>query len=427
MSWDRWYSIKSYLRSTLWLVPFVALLFYVVVIQALDWINARFIVIPLWPWGTSGAQRILETIVTLTLTFIVFTFGSLLVAIQVASGQLTPRIIATALLRDNVIRITVGIFIFTLLFSVGVLGRLEAEAPFFLVGIAGILGFASLIAFLYLIDHAARLLRPVSIVRRIGDLGCDVIENVYPDLFDGRDLHTDTRRTLNRPDRTILYGGKSGVILAVNQKALVKEAHRFGLVIELTQRVGSFLESGEPLFRLYGDAAKIENRPFLQNVAIGPERTIEQDSTFAFRIIVDIAIKALSKAINDPTTAVLAIDQLNRLLRKVGERRLHGDQVLDKSGQLRLILQTPSWEDFVQLAVREIRFYGAENFQVARRLRAMLENLLHTLDEERHSALRAELNLLDDAVKIIHVLPADLALASIADPQGLGAGFAHRV
>jgi uncharacterized membrane protein len=73
--------------------------------------------------------------------------------------------------------------------------------------------------------------------------------------------------------------------------------------------------------------------------------------------------------------------------------------------------------------VREIRYYGAENFQVARRLRAMLESLLQTLPEERHPALRAELNLLDDAVKTIHVLPADLAVASVADPQGLGAGL----
>ncbi|QRM53810.1 DUF2254 domain-containing protein [Sinorhizobium sp. BG8] len=425
MSWNRWYSIKSYVRSTLWLVPFIALLSYVVLIQVLDWINVRYIAMPLWPWGTPGAQRILETIVTLTLTFIVFTFGSLLVAIQVASGQLTPRIIATALLRDNVIRMTVGIFIFTLLFSLGVLGRLEAEAPFFLVGVAGILGFVSLIAFLYLIDHAARLLRPITIVQRLGDLGSDVIETVYPDVFDGRDVPASLPQRLNLPSRTILYHGKSGVILAINLKALVNGAERSEVIIEFTQYVGSFVESGEPLFRLYGDTAKIEKRWLLENVAIGPERTIEQDSTFAFRIIVDIAIKALSKAINDPTTAVLAIDQLNRLLRKVGARRLRVGQRFDKSGQLRLILQKPNWEDFVQLAVREIRYYGAENFQVARRLRAMLENLLQALPEERHPALRAELTLLDDAVKTIHVLPADLALASVADPQGLGAGLSR--
>jgi len=421
MQWNQWYSFRSYIRSTLWTVPFVALLMYIVVIQTFDWIKEEFVAVSLWPWSSpSGAQVVLQTIVTLTLTFIVFTFGSLLVAIQVASGQLTPRIIATALLRDNVIRVTVGLFIFTLLFATGVLGRIEEEARYFLIGIAGILGYCSIVAFLFLIDHAARLLRPVSIVKRIGDLGNGVIEQVYPDSFDSRDVRHETQLNLV-PDRTILHHGESAIVLAVNLKALVSEARRFGIVIELAQRVGSFVASDEPLFRLYGDAGKIEERRLVRNIAFGPERTIEQDSAFAFRIIVDVGIKALSKAINDPTTAVVAIDQLHRLLRKVGCRRLHGDEVVDGSGQLRLIFRTPDWDDFVQLAIREIRFYGAENFQVARRLRAMIENLIQTLPDERQPALRTELDLLDRALKSIHVMSEDLALASVSDLQGLGA------
>jgi uncharacterized membrane protein len=98
---------------------------------------------------------------------------------------------------------------------------------------------------------------------------------------------------------------------------------------------------------------------------------------------VDIAIKALSKAINDPTTAVLAIDQLHRLLRNVGKRHLQDEQIMDAAGRLRVIFPTPNWDDFVQLAFREIRLYGAENFQIARRLRAMLDNLMKTLPESR--------------------------------------------
>ena len=199
MQWNRWYSIKSYVRSSLWIAPFVALVLYFITIRVLDLIESRMVSEFLWPWGSAGAQTILATIVTLSLSFMVFTFGSLLVAIQVASGQLTPRIIATALLRDNVIRTTVGLFIFTLLFSVGVLGRLEAKAPYLEVGIAGILGFCTIAAFLYLIDHSARLLRPVSIIRRIGDQGHDVIEDVYPEPFDGKDIHEATLRTLQDP------------------------------------------------------------------------------------------------------------------------------------------------------------------------------------------------------------------------------------
>jgi uncharacterized membrane protein len=86
---------------------------------------------------------------------------------------------------------------------------------------------------------------------------------------------------------------------------------------------------------------------------------MRQDPLFALRILVDIAIKALSKAINDPTAAVLAIDQLHRLLRSAGRRNLRTDQTVDQAGKLRVIFRTPNWEDFVHLAFSEIRFYGA--------------------------------------------------------------------
>ena len=141
---------------------------------------------------------------------------------------------------------------------------------------------------------------------------------------------------------------------------------------------------------------------------------------FAFRVIVDVAIKALSKAINDPTTAVLAIDQLHRLLRLVGRRHLRDDAVSDADGTLRLILPTPNWEDFVKLAFSEIRLYGADNFQVARRLRALIENLSASLAESRQPALRGELDLLDRALETAHAFPEDLALARQPDLQGLG-------
>ena len=138
-------------------------------------------------------------------------------------------------------------------------------------------------------------------------------------------------------------------------------------------------------------------------------------------MIVDIGIKALSPAINDPTTAVMAIDQLHRLLGLVGRRHLHEDALLDENGALRLILQTPNWDDFVQLAVSGIRLYGAGNFQVSRRLRAMIaENLLASLPENRRAALCRELDLLDRVLPKLHEFAEDLDLARTADFQGLG-------
>jgi uncharacterized membrane protein len=106
---------------------------------------------------------------------------------------------------------------------------------------------------------------------------------------------------------------------------------------------GDFVGSGEPLFLLHGGAEAADEQKLRACVVLGAERTMEQDPLFAFRILVDIAIKALSKAINDPTTAVLAIDQLHRLLRSAGTRNLRTDQILDQAGKLRVIFRTPAW------------------------------------------------------------------------------------
>ena len=155
-------------------------------------------------------------------------------------------------------------------------------------------------------------------------------------------------------------------------------------------------------------------------VVIGQERTLEQDPTFAFRILVDIASKGLSPAINDPTTAVLAFDQIHHLLRNVGVRCLDDERVRDATGRTRLIYRTPDWEDFVQLAVTEIRHFGGESIQVARRLRAMLENLLQTLPEHRTPILREELSLLHRSAERFFPEPEDKALAEVGDVQGVG-------
>jgi uncharacterized membrane protein len=419
VSWKHRYRIKSYLRSSLWIVPVLAgtaeRLFRVIVEEIewrVDWAGAGL--------GLEGAKALTGAVLTISLSFIVFTFGSLLVAIQVASGQYTPRIIATTLLRDNVIRYTVALFVFTFLFCIRTQNHLEQTVPQLATFIAGVLGLACLAAFLFLIDYAARLLRPVSLVGRVGNEGLAVIRSVYPEKLTSTPAAVAPPQDAGPVERTILHRGQSGVILAVDLPHLIARAEEANGVIELAPQVGDFVGVAEPLFLLHGNAAKIDEATLRDCVIFGSERTLEQDPLFAFRILVDIAIKALSAAINDPTTAVLAIDQLHRLLRAAGQRDLHSDFLLDAAGNLRLILRTPDWDDFVHLAFAEIRFYGASNVQIARRLRAMIINLANTLPGERHAALRQELDLLDRMLDKLYILPEDLALARIPDSQGLG-------
>jgi uncharacterized membrane protein len=418
-SWNTRYLIRNSVRGTLWVTPLIAVVLAQILGALLQAVDVRL------GWqafglGMQGAKAMLDAVVTLTLSFIVFTFGSLLVAIQVAGGQYSPRVIATALLRDRVIRRTVGLFVFTFMLSLKALDHTENEVPQMLVLATGCMALATIAAFLYLIDYAARLLRPVTLAQRVGEAGLDVLNSVYPDPY-SPGLESDSAApNLGAPARTVPHTGRSAIVLAVDIKRLVAEARRTDGIIEFAPQMGDFVAVDEPLFFLHGGAKDADDRLLHDCVIVGTERTLEQDPLFALRILVDIGIKALSSAINDPTTAVLAIDQLHRLLRRAGLRNLRTDSILDRDCQPRLFFRIADWDDFVNLACCEIRCYGASSLQVARRLRAMLMNLRETLPSIRHAALSRELGLLDRMIEHAYPLTEDLQLAREPDPQGLG-------
>jgi uncharacterized membrane protein len=419
MNWSRKYALKSYLLSAVWTAPVVALAFEQATFRIAYISGFDFGWIPGFIVNREGTIALADYNIAASIAFTVFTFSSMIVAIQVASGQLSPRIITTALLRDRAIRWSVGLFVYLLLLAIGIKARVDT-VPRFLVSLMGILGLTSVIVFMFLIDYAARLLRPVNIVWRIARQGFKVIDDVYPDPMSAPDP-VRAPRELDPPERTILHRGGSAIVIAVNVNALIAEALRADVIVELVPRVGDFVATGDPLFRLRGRGVSgADDRLLRHQVAFGRERTLEQDSTFAFRVIVDVAIKALSPAINDPTTAVIAIDQLQGLLHTVGTRDLHNEWICDSQGRPRVVVRTPNWNDFVQLTFSEIRQYGAGNFQVARRIRAMIENVVQGVPEPRTAALCRERDLLDRTTEYLYALPEDLSLARIPDSQGLG-------
>jgi len=420
LTWSRLYRVTSYTRSALWVVPLLAILAVLVSMPILRVVDA-WLEWDMVSLGVDGAKSLYQTVITLTMSFLIFTFGSLLVAIQIAGGQLTPRVIATTLLRDNVVRYSVGLFVFSLIFSVMALDRIEDKVHDLVTFITACLGITNIAVFLFLIDYAARLLRPVSILASVAEGGLRVIAAVYPDpVARDADESSALDRVRDGPHRVVPHTGRSEIVLAVDLETVMREARRTRGVVEFMPHVGDFLATDEPLFVLYGGATDIDDRKLREAVAFGPERTMEQDPLFSFRIMVDIALKALSPAINDPTTGTLAVDQIHRLLRVVGRRRLRGEVLADGLGQARVIYHTPNWEDFIHLSCTEIRHCGANNVQIARRLRAMFDNLLVATPRHRHQAIKDERDRLDEAVKALYPIPADLALASAPDPQGIG-------
>jgi uncharacterized membrane protein len=370
--------------------------------------------------GPDGARAVLGALVSSLLTFIVFVFSILLLVVQLASAQLTPRIIA-GVYRNRVLKFSLTIFVFSFIYTLGTMSRIEDSVPQIAQWVAVFSSVISIGVFLYMIDHVGKSLRPVSVLTRIGSSGLKVIQDVYPRPFAGAE---DTPSNVaaqpaGEPSR-IVATRRTGVILAFDVAGLADLARRGDCLIEFAPQVGNFVTSGDPLFRLYGGGAPVTDYELDHSVAIGPERTMEQDPEFAFRIVVDIAAKALSPAINDPTTAVLALDQIHRLLRTVATRQLDTGRVRDDTGVLRLTYRTPDWEDFVALAVTEIRQFGRDSIQIARRMRAMLENLIQAVPPQRAAPLRAELEILNRGVERDFRDPEDRIRAASGDSLGMG-------
>ena len=421
MTWLQRYRLRYFLRFSFWSVPLVSILAALFAARSVRWLGEQIG----WTWfdfTEAGARGILDSLASSMLTFIVFAVSALLLAVQLASGLLTPRIIALVFSLRRV-KISVSIFVFAYTFTLGVLSRIEQQhVPQLSVFLAIFSTLTSIVVFFWFVQQIGMNLRPVAVLEGLWERGRQVIDSVYPRALEPTTPASPPLdlQALPKSARIIEYAGNSGTLLAFSTQELVAAAQQADCVIELLLQVGDFVSRGDPLFRLYPADCSLAEDTLHHMIAFGPERTLEQDPAFAFRIIVDIAARALSPAINDPTTAVLALDQLHRLLRYVGQKQLDLGRVSDGQGKLQLLYPTPQWEDFVMLAVSEIRLFGAGSLQIPRRLQAMLEHLIAVLPAARTPALRQELALLHRAVDRAYPEAEDRRRAKTGDYQGIG-------
>jgi uncharacterized membrane protein len=424
MSWLTRYRLQLYMRNSVWILPVFSIvvgLFMVSIVNQID--RALGWQLNLAP---ETARTVMGTVAGSMFTLVVVASSAVLVAVQLGSAQLTPRIILLVY-RSRIRKFCISAFVFTFTFSVGVLVRIDDTVPLLSCYVAAYGFLFNLALFLYFLDGVGKALRPGSALQVVGSLGRDVIQSVYPSKLRKNDeVVSNTNQGPHKQPRRIVHNEEDGVVLAFDRKGLIALAERSNCIIELVPGVGDFVAEGDPVFRLYEGGEDISTDKLRASVALGQERTLEQDPTFAFRIIVDIASKALSPAINDPTSAVLALDHIHHLLRDVGSRSLGDGQEEDRAGHVRLLYRTPNWEDFVHLAITEIRQYGGDSIQVVRRLKAMLDNLIEILPEKRAPLLRLELSLLEATSKRMFADLYDQALAETGDLQGIGGGDKQR-
>jgi uncharacterized membrane protein len=220
------------------------------------------------------------------------------------------------------------------------------------------------------------------------------------------------------PSWLIRHVGGPGIFQAFDELAAVRLAAGTGTEIRFTPAVGDFLVSGAKLAAGTGpapDAAKLRRL-----VRIGLLRTLEQDPAYGIRLLVDIALRALSPAVNDPTSAVQALDQLDDAMQRLARRSLGDGRLHAGDGRVVVRFPAPRWDAFVALAFDEIIVYGAGSIQVTRRLRAVLDDLLTSAPPSRRPPVSARIATLQRAVR---GALADETIATEAmepDHQGIG-------
>jgi uncharacterized membrane protein len=358
----------------------------------------------------------------IALTGIVFSLA--FVMVQFSATAYSPRLVLWVA-RDPVVSHALGVFISTFLYALLLMAWVDREASGKVPLISGWIVVALLVAsmgfFIALIERIGSL-QVNRMLIFTGDRGREAIDELYPS--DGSPASRKELPDLERwpVTQTLVHSGRPKVIQAIVVETLVEQARNADAVIEVQAAVGDTVLELTPLLRVRGARQPLDERALAAAIEAGDERTFEQDPKYAIRLVVDIAIKALSPAINDPTTAVQALDQIEDLLLRLGRRRLDVGAFADDAGQLRLVVPFPTWDDFLLLALDEIRACGAGSVQVMRRMMALIKNLTEVLPAGRHQALQYWEQRLKTTIARSFADTAEKKDASVADRQGLGIG-----
>jgi uncharacterized membrane protein len=372
--------------------------------------------------SASTAMAVYSTIGTgmIALTAIVFSLA--FVMVQFSATAYSPRLVAW-IERDPVMWHALGVYTATFLYAIAALGRVDlsnsGKVPFVSLWLVVGLLLASVGMFIALVQRIG-LLQINRMLIFTGDQGRRVITTLYPPLKPvGAASGQDDFRALP-PTQTLIYHGGPRSIQVVDIAALVNLAKGSGGVIELTVAVGDTVIELMPMLHVFGIQKPIDEQQLRAGIELGAGRTFEQDPKYAMRLLVDIAIRALSPAVNDPTTAVQALDQIEDLLLRLGQRHLEIGAFHDSDGKLRLVVPFPTWADLVLLAFDEICAYGDTSVQVMRRMNALVADLAQAVPEERRPVLRYWDARLKTTIGRSFVDGQERMEAAKEDRQGLG-------
>jgi uncharacterized membrane protein len=413
----------DYLAGALWVLPTVSVIAFLLAGALLSRVSVDTDS-PLWPLAFQGtaedARGILVVVSATMITVTGLVFALTIVALQIASGQYSPRLLRN-FMRDRGTQVVLSVFVGAFAYSTAGLHTVgiqraggEAFVPRLAVSGSLLLGLASVGVLIYFIHHLARSIQIDAIMSTVERETREVIEDVYPDQPGY--LEPEERCPDPPAWAVVLPAGRSGYLQAVQPEFLVRAAADQDVVVRLARQVGDHVVEGTPLawaWRRVRDQSPVEPQ-LLQAaledaVAIGFERTMVQDVPFGLRRLVDIGNKALSPAINDPYTGIQALHHLSVLLcmlagRRLGDRRYH-----DEQGTLRVAVPLPQFADYLRLGTAQIRRSGAKEPAVTRSLIQLFKDVgSRALSDDRRRACARHIWLVLEDAERETAQPADV-------------------
>ena len=419
---------QEWVRERFWVVPTVLLVAGVAVglaVSRADSIPGLAKVGGGLPVRASSAEALLGIIASSMLTFVGVVFTITLVALQLASAQLSPRVIRT-FVRSGVTRIAFGLFLATFGYAIVVIVVEGASSSPDVLRLAVTLGvlfvLASLVVFIVYVAATMRLLQVSWVVTAVADETRRALSKDRPVAASylsvaAPQVDRDPRlvRLEGERDET---SGQFGVILGIDRARLVQLGQQYECVLQLLPKVGEYLPIGVALVAVHGGNGPPDDA-IRSCVHLGRSRTMYQDPLYGIRQLVDVASQALSPAVNQPTTAVIVIDRLEELMLRIGRRPQPTGLFVDTAGDVRLMHPEPTWAETVDLAFTEIAIYGASSPAVTRRLVAAYDRLRQSLPIDLRVDIARQLALLSPLASA--ALPPEHPMAPPRpDPRGLG-------
>ncbi|MGC5010903.1 DUF2254 domain-containing protein [Streptosporangium sp. DT93] len=403
-------ALGEHLGTQLWPLPTLGVGLAVALGISLPQLDAR-IHDDLPPWlrnylfgGEAGAARtVLDAIASSLITVTALTFSLTVVTLQLASSQFSPRLLRT-FTRDRFVQTTLALFLATFTYALTVLRTVRATGdaqemfvPQASVTLAFLLTVASVLSLVLFLSHLAQEIRVETMLRNVHADADRTVRRLLPEPPSPREQVVAPPRP--PADAVPLPAGASGFLSGVDEVSLLAAAFEADAVVLIQHHPGSSLVAGTPIGFGWPHGAGPFPSDVLAHlrqrvataVSTGFERTGAQDIGFGLRQLTDVATKALSPGINDPTTAVHALSHSSALLCELAGRDLGPRLLRDDRGRVRVVLCRPQLGDLLELAVAQPRRYGASDPFVLARLSSLLRELAWCAGREHRQTVAGQL------------------------------------